>query len=277
MMIDWIIYAVILLQIPILLIFSASTHGKMMLSVFINKNPEWLTEHPEFDLPKRYYRWMMAGCYTIAAATLGATVQWGWLQPAPQYMVALIMLPLGALMVVFYSFAIAAFKNIYKKIPSKGTVKASLGHRKLFSYVPAPLVWLGFLLNAVVLVIYLWALFAEVVTTRVALPRIGGLSVLLLICVFMFKMELLRKTNLMDEIFGSNARKFNLYAIVGILYLGVGVGVLRIAGDIYQLKPLTEIQVFALFSFGIQVHTVIFGLMPKTRQLVANYNKLFPS
>ncbi|NQZ11920.1 MAG: hypothetical protein HRT35_32615 [Algicola sp.] len=274
-MTDWIIYAVMLLQIPILLIFAASTHGKIMLSVFVNKNPQWLADHPEFDQPKRYYKWMMAGCYTIAVASLAATIQWVWLQPAPQYRVALLILPLAALMVVFHGFAFAAFKNIYKKIPSKGTVKASLGHRKLFSYVPAPLVWLGFTLNAVVLGIYVWAMFNEVVTTRIALSRIGGLSVLLLICLFMFKMELQRKTNLMEEIFGSNARKLGLYSIVGAVYLGVAVGVLRIAGDIYQLKPLTEIQVFALFSFGLQVYMVIFGLMPKTRRLIANYDKLF--
>ncbi|MCJ8270717.1 MAG: hypothetical protein MJK04_15105, partial [Psychrosphaera sp.] len=105
--------------------------------------------------------------------------------------------------------------------------------------------------------------------------RIGGLCVLLLICFIMLKMELLRKTNLMDEIFGPNARKLNLYGIVSVVYLGVAVGVLRIAGDIYQLKPLTEIQVFALLSFGMQVHTVIFGLMPKTRRLIANYDNLY--
>lgn len=276
-MTDSMIIALILLQIPILLIFTANTYGKILLVTYANKNPQWVIEHPEFIRPQRYLTWMMAGCFTIAAISLPATINWGLLQSDSQHLVALLTLPMAALIVIFHSFVFAAYKNIYKKIPSRGTVKASLGHRKLFSYVPAPLVWLGFALNAVVIGIYLSAMFADIVSVRIAVARIGGLSTILLICVFMLKFELQRKKGLMDEVFGPNTRKFNLYGITATIYLGVAVGVLRIAGDIYQLTPLTDIQVFALISFALQIYALIFGLLPKTRQLVASYNKLFPS
>ncbi len=262
-------------QIPVLFIYAASLTCKLMSYNYLRENPEWVTSHPEFRTHKRYNGVFLGFSYILSAATLIAIINNVLINPSSVSHLHLLVFPTVIMafgFLLYYGFFHFAMK---KKLPVPKVRTASLVDRRLSSYVPMWTVYLVYGLLAAVFATYAWALINETIVSELAIRRLTGLSVVIVLASHILRRTLRRKHVDSELFYGSKGRKREVIVNIVGLYFGVFVGVYRILGDFFGIFLFSDASFFIVFSFLIQTYYIANAFNPKLKAKLQEHSQNF--
>ncbi len=123
------------------------------------------------------------------------------------------------------------------------------------------------------MMIYSWALMSETLVDELAIARIVGLGVVIVLGAGVLLVTLRRKYSEMQDIIGPSGRKVEVIGAIAVLYLGVLVGIYRILGDFYNISLFSDASFFVAISLVIQAYFLAYCLHPKVKSLLQEYSQ----
>lgn len=270
-MTNFLLITLALTQIPVVFIFTTRYICRVNEHMGMGKNPDWVAAHPEFTAPRICNMAMQGFSYLLAAATLLALIKFTVITPTPAFYIALLVGPTGIWTLAFMIYTGFFHYGIVKKIPAPDVVKASLVDRRLSAYVPIWMVYLCYGILAAIIIFYGWALISGTLAAELAIRRLVGLSVVIVIGTVILLIILRRKSSELELIVGSSGRKIEVIFSIAVLYLGVVVGIYRILGDYFNIFLFTDAGFFIVINVFIQGAFLAYGLNPKVRSMLREY------
>ena len=199
--------------------------------------------------------------------SLGAVVKYVVLTPSPEYYLTIVIIPLQISAMALLIFALLLHFAVVKKIPAPEVVKASLSNRRLSTFIPMWIVYIGVGAMLAVAGYYGWALFEGMINTDQAIKRIlRTLSGLIIWCLMMLYV-LKRKYSETGEVFGENGRKYEIWMGVGILYLLVLITFNRFFFDFLGGMLFRDTVMLLVLGFVVQGFVLHYVLQPKTKAM----------
>lgn len=268
------IYVVIfaITQIPVMFILMSRRTIELLTIQCYKRNPNWLATHQDFQVYEtlgRLTRWIS---YLLAVGTLAFIIYFVHISPTPGYYVPLLFYPQWMWLVLLLTYMVVIYKGVMKKIPMQSR-KASLIPRRLSSYVPPWIVYLGFGLNALVLGIYIWALILGAIGHEVAIRRLIGIGVFVVGISVLLLVALRRKRSNAEVIFGPSGRKVEVWFHVAVIYLMPFVGFYRILCDFFGVLLFSHVASIVIISLLTQATFILFSFHPKTRAVAREYRE----
>ncbi|VAW07593.1 hypothetical protein MNBD_ALPHA01-985 [hydrothermal vent metagenome] len=270
MMTDIILIILALSQIPVVFIFT--THYICQLSDHMarTKNPGWIADHPEFTSARTCNMVMRGFSYLLAMASLFMVIKFALITPTPRLYIALLVAPS-----IIWTVAIMIYSGVFhyvviRKISDPEIRKAVLTDRRLSAFVPMWVVYLCYGALATILVIYGWAWTSGAIAPELAMARLTGLSIVIVIGTMVLLILLRRKLSELEAIVGASGRKIEVIFSLAVLYLGVLVGIYRIAGDFFNIFLFTDAGFFIVVNLFIQTAFLAYGLNPRVRAMRRN-------
>lgn len=277
-MTDFFLVLLIFTQIPVMLIFASRVMCGQTTFTSFRKNPEWIVTHPEFNRHRLFTRIWLGFCYLLAALTFIAAVKFTLITPmaSPSDLIDyLLVLPMVAWGMGFMIYWAVFYFGVVKKIPAPAKREASLDSRQLSTYVSLWVVYLGYGLLGLILIVYIGGWMSGAVGSEPAIRMFIAYSLALIAITFGLLLTLRRKHTEGEQVFGIGGRKAEVMINIGTLYLCVFAGLYRILNDFFSITPFSS-DGFAVVIFSvIQVFFVWVLLHPKVRSLHREYRETY--
>ncbi len=271
MMTDAILIILALSQIPVVFIFTTRYICQLSGHMAYTKNPVWIAGHAEFTSDRNCNMVMRGFSYLLAMASLLMVIKFALVTPTPQLYIALLVAP-----TIIWTVAITVYSGVFhysviRKIPDPEIRKAVLTDRRLSVFVPMWAVYLCYGALAVILAIYGWAWATGAIAPELAMARLTGLSIVIVLGTMVLLILLRRKLSELEAVVGASGRKIEVIFSLAVLYLGVFVGIYRIAGDFFDIFLFTDAGFFIVMNLFIQTAFLAYGLNPRVRAMRRDY------
>ncbi|MBL1422474.1 MAG: hypothetical protein COC24_018360 [Alphaproteobacteria bacterium] len=250
-MIDFLIILLALTQIPIIFIYATQSLSHSLTQKPINTNPLWLEQNAEFNnhiLLTKTFKYFSSW---LAIFSLVAFIYFSFTAPNTHTLVALLLAPNFIWICGFGIYIISFQFLVVKRIPRSEIRSASMNNRQLRSYIPLWVIYAAYTALALIITIYIWAYFNQTIPRELAMRRLTGMGVFIIIISFMIYKSLKNKVSELEFIFGPNGRKIEIMINCGCLYIGVLLGSVLILSDIFN------ITIFTPLSFTVTAHLCI--------------------
>lgn len=263
-------------QIFVLFIIATPLCCKLSAYFATMKNPDWVAEHPEMQRFKIYNSVMIGCSYLIAAASMASVIYFVLIISDPTKYILMLVVPsviwinglLTHLVLIQFGFS--------RKIPSPRVVSASMSSRDLTTFIPTWLSGLVSLSLGTILTLYIWAFFSGAIDPEIAIRRVIGLTVAVLIGIGTITYMLRRKHSELDKVIGEGGRRWEIIASFHLLStMLIFVGVWRILGDFYDVHLFQDEIFFICVAAFVQVSTLFYGFHPKVRSMLRDFSEKY--
>jgi hypothetical protein len=259
----WFALLVVLSQVAVLQ-FCIVPHGtRLMYRRALNRNPEWIAEHPEFTAeypaPKVSLWISYAMGLSIYARIFFAPDAAPIFIPHDAFSEPLLVdsiVASGLSMLVHHCVYLLRVRRMIRRIPPPEIRMASLDRRALRDFLPIGWVYAGGTLVAAVCAVYACALSAEIISRELFFTRVHSLFICCAISAGVLLYALRRKPAEAHEIFSGRLRLLEVRSSVALLYFIATIGVWRILGDIFDVWLFSDLGVFVAISIAIQIGSV---------------------
>lgn len=265
-------------QIPVLFIFGSRVIGGQIAATSFRKNPDWLLANSGADRHRMYTRLWYGFCYLLAASTLFAAVNFTLISPVtdPGFIVEyLLALPMMVWWFGFMAYWGFLYFGIARKIPAPAKRAASLENRQLSTFVPLWIVYLGYALVTLAIVIYGWAWISDAVESGKAMRVVLSFSFTLLVITFSLLITVRRKHTEVELLEGNVGRGAEVMVAVGALYFCSFAGVYRILADFFDITLVSSTGLSMTVFAVVQLACLATLLHPKVRSLHREYRETY--
>ena len=256
----WFALLVVLSQVAVLQFYAVPYGTRLMYRRALNRNPEWVAEHPEFTAEYPAPRASLWISYAMGLAIYARIffapdaapifiLHDSFLEP----LLVDSIIASGLLMLIHHSVYHLRVRRMIRRIPPPEIRKASLDRRALRDFLPISWVYAAGVLIAAVCAVYTYALSAEIISRELFFARVHGLFICCAICAGVVLYALRRKPTEADEIFSGRVRLWEVRSGVALLYLIAAIGVWRILGDIFDVWLFADLGVLVAMSIAIQI------------------------
>lgn len=260
-------------QIPVVFVFTSRKGLRLASYYCLKRNPDWVTTHPEFKVHTLINSVALGFSYLVAAVSVFAVLKYVFITPTPGYYVLLLVAPLTIWTLGYLVYFVSFYMAVTRKIPAPAIRTASLTDRRLATFVPMWAVYLCYGFLVLIMMIYSWALMSETLVDELAIARIVGFGVVIVLGTGVLLVTLRRKYSEMQDIIGPSGRKVEVIGSIAVLYLGVLVGIYRILGDFYNISLFSDASFFVAISLAIQAYFLAYCLHPKVKSLLQEYSQ----
>jgi hypothetical protein len=268
----WFALFVVLSQVAVFHFYAIPYGTQLMYRRALNRNPDWVAEHPEFTAE---YPAPRASLWISYAMGLAIYARIFFAPDAARIFIphdttseSLLVdsiIASGLLMLVHHSVYFLRVRRMIRRVPPPEIRKASLDRRALRDFLPIGWVYAAGALIAAVCAVYTYALSTEIVSRELFFTRVHGLFICCAICAGIVLYALRRKPTEADEIFSGRFRLWEVRCSVALFYLITAVGVWRILGDIFDVQLFSDLGFFVAMSIATQagfVWTTRHGVSP---------------
>jgi hypothetical protein len=259
----WFALLVVLSQVAVLQFYAVPYGTRLMYRRALNRNPEWVAEHPEFTAENPAPRASVWISYAMGLAIYARVFFAPDAAPifiphdtTSESLLVDSIIASGLLMLVHHSVYLLRVRRMIRRVPPPEIRKASLDRRALRDFLPIGWVYAAGALIAAVCAVYTYALFAEIIPRETFFARVHGLFICCAIWAGIVLYTLRRKPTEADEILSGRFRLWEVRSIVALLYFIAAVGVWRILGDIFDVWLFSDLGFFVVMSIAIQVGSV---------------------
>lgn len=276
MMVDSLLIILTLTQIPVLFIMGGAQYCKLVSYFATLKNQTWLSDHPEMHHFKKYNRFMIGFGYLLSVASLAGVYYFVFILQDSSYYLPMFLVPGGLWMLALLLYHLAIHFGFTRKIPAPRVVSASMDNREFEAFIPRmAAIAIGIVL-ALILGVYAWAYFSAAIQAELAVRRIIGITGALVLGIGLIVYMLKRKHSELDKVVGHGGRKWeiqvNFYFISGLF---IFVGVWRILGDFFGIHLFQDEVFFICVAVSVQVSVIIYGLHPKVREMMRDFQETY--
>lgn len=259
----WFALLAVLSQVAVLQFYAVPYGTRLLYRRALNRNPEWVAEHPEFTAENpapRVSLWISyAMGLSIYARIFFAPDAARIFIPHDTTSESLLVdsiIASGLLMLVHHCVYLLRIRRMIRRIPPPEIRETSLDRRALRDFLPIGWVYAAGVLIAAVCAVYTYALSAEIISRELFFTRVHSLFICCAILSGIVLYHLRRKPTEADEIFSGRLRILELRSSVALLYLVAAVGVWRILGDIFDVWLFSDLGFFVAMSIAIQIGSV---------------------
>jgi hypothetical protein len=247
---NWFPLLVVVSHIAIFHFYAVPCGVRLMYQGALNRNPAWVTEHPEFTAENPAPRLSLWISYALGFSL------YAWLVFVADYTSEWVLIYLiaasGLLVLLHHSVYFARVRRINRSIPAPAIREASLDRRALRDFLPMGWVYAGVVMIAAIYTVYTYAFLAEIIPGELFFRRTSGVSVACLIATAAMLYCLCRKPTDADELFSGRYRTWEVRANVAVFYLLVLAGGWRILGDVFDVYVGTDLGVIVAISIALQ-------------------------
>ncbi|WP_262693695.1 hypothetical protein [Kordiimonas aquimaris] len=272
-MTDTILLVLTFTQIPVLFVIAARIAVAVNRHLAFKRNPVWVSENPSFRSHLFFERTAVSLSYMSAIVLFVTYVH---LTIVASQSSLLLMMFIGP--IVYWSVSCVLYLVLFhffvtRNIPLPKKRSASTEDRRLSAYVPVWSVYVSYICLLSIMAVYAFALSAGSLIVGLAIARLSGLAVVLIIGTVMLLVVLRRKHSEMELIIGSNGRKFEVIGCILVLYLGVFTGIFRILGDFYEVSLFSDTSFFIVMSILIQGWFIGMSMHAKIKDIMRGFSR----
>lgn len=140
-----------------------------------------------------------------------------------------------------------------------------MNNRQLSNYVPIWLIYLAYAALALIITTYMWAFLNHTIPTELALRRLSGFGIFVIMISFIIYKSLKNKASEYEFIFRTNGRKIEAIINCSCLYLGVLLGIVLILSDIFNIVLFTPLSFMLVANLCIQIYFVAIFLKAQNK------------
>lgn len=255
---NWIIFVLALSQIVVLYGISARTCLHAINKIFLDKNPVWVHENPDFYARFSKPKFAVFFLYFVGAAwLLGLSTIMSELDTISLFTYT--VMPNFVWQLVLMVYLGVAYFRIAKKIPLAAKRSANLARRNLRDYVHPIWTILCAACYLIVFVAYATALSLKQIQLDVFFYRVAYVILVLLLTVGFLRYSLRRKKNFLDDAFGPTYRRWEVIAnFIFSLSTGALVVLWVMANDLTDTLWLSPLNMALTLSISVQALLIYF-------------------
>jgi hypothetical protein len=259
----WFPLLIVLSHVTVFHFYAVPAATRLMYQRALNRNPRWISAHPEFtaDYPEpRLSLWF--------SYAMGLVI-YPWIFSAPYFarffyssdaelesaLIDSLMVSVGFAL-LHHAVYFLRVRSMIRQIPPAEIREASLERRALGDYVRVAWIYAAALLITALCGVYTYALLTEVVSEDLFVDRLSSVFISCLIWVGITLYVLRRKPTDADELFSGRFRLWEMRASVGMLYFGVFFWGACVLGDVFDVFPFTDLSIFVAMSVTLQVAAI---------------------
>jgi hypothetical protein len=274
----WVVYAVGFSQMIVLFWLALPFCVWMTYDTYVNKNRQWVHEHPEFQQrypAPRYAVWLsyllgLAWLAVLVDQIPGSGSQFVPLRPIPPGIYRLFSGSLLSFVAVYSVHLVVEYFRMASRIPLPTKRAVKVERRSLQGILDPRWAYGGYLLIAAgagIAGIAYWLGGISVGALALEMRALGALALVALLSSLGLAYSVTRKKLPLDVTFGPSYRKSELIVWISLLYLAGIVGILRLYDILFGTHLLSPLPIMLGISVLVQFGMFYAGRHPWLRWL----------